>query len=252
MNLPSTSATFSLLRAMQQTQSRLDRTFTHLATGKRIASASDDAAGLAISQRLLAQERGYAQGERNLQDGGGYTATTEGSLQSSNETLQRMRELAVQAGNGTLSETDRATIQEEYDQLAATLDQTSTGSLSTTFTDGNGGEITVDVTDTSAAALGVGGLAVGDPGTLEALDHATDQVSAQRGRLGAAENQLGRRSDVVAQMREAMAAARSRIEDADYATEMASLMRDRILHGMQAAGLRLILRAERTPLNLLA
>lgn len=250
LSISNTNGTLSMLRALYQTSDRLGRTYSHLATGRRIAGASDDAAGLGIAERLRARSIGLFQGERNLADGISYASTAEGRMESSHETLHRMRELAVQAGNGTLSAEDRATIQEEYDQLAATLDQTAPEAESRTFTDGNGGEVTVEVADTTAGGLGVGGLDVADEGTLGAIDAAIDEVSTARSALGTAMNRMAYRSDIAGAMRESTDAARSRIEDADFALELADLTRDRLLYGLQISGLSLTARSQGAVLDL--
>lgn len=251
MSLSIGNASQGMLRALHRTKDRLDRTFTHLATGKRIASASDDAAGLAISERMRATTRGLDQGQRNLADGYGYAATAEGTLQSSQDTLQRMRELAVQAGNGALNASDRATIQQEFDQLAASLDQNAPAAGSRTFTDGNGGEVAVDVADTSASGLGVAGLSLSDPNALARIDGAIENVAGARSSLGTVMNQLRYRSDVVGAVAETTEAARSRIADADFATELADLTRDRILQRLQLSGLAIVGRNNSATLDLL-
>ncbi|MCA8976830.1 MAG: flagellin [Planctomycetes bacterium] len=252
MSLHPTNGTSSLLRALHRTQTRMDRTFTHLATGKRIAKASDDAAGLAIGRRLEAEVRGLSQGERNLADGMSYVQTAEGSLQSHHDTLGRMRELSVQARNGTLSDGDRAVIQQEYDQLAASLDQTAdgarfgdqnlldgsaSGSGAPSFTDGSGEDVRVEIGDMDSEHLGVRGRDVADPETLDAIDAAIDDVSRTRASLGATHNRMAYRAESVATMRVNAEESRSRIEDADYAKEVADLTRDRILLQMQVSGL---------------
>lgn len=240
-------------RALQRGRDRLERTMAHLATGKRIATASDDAAGLAIAQRLSAQVHGMAMGERNLADGQSLARTAEGALQSSHDAIGRMRELSIQAQNGTVSAADRATIQGEYDQLAAQLDQTARG---TTFagrnlldgsasgagapviTDGSGGDTAIDIAAADAASLGVGGLDVGDPATLQALDAATAQVSASRSELGAVDTRFVHQSAALAVGRENAEAARSRIEDVDVAKEVATLTQERILQSLQLSGVK--------------
>lgn len=223
------------LHAMQEADRRLQNTFRHLATGKRIASAADDAAGLAIAARLQAQQRGLDQGVQNLAAGQDLARTAEGALQGTQDALGRMRELSVQAQNGTLSAEDRATIQQEYDQLAAQIDQTAQGTShggqnlldgsaasGIEIADGQGGTTAVAIADQSAGSLGVAGRQVGDPNTIGALDAASDRVSQTRARLGAIDNRLGSQARSLGNTSEALAAARSRIEDADVAFEMAA------------------------------
>lgn len=266
MSLSIHKSSDGVLNAMQKVRSRQERTHSHLATGKRIASASDDAAGLAISKRLESRVRSMAQGERNIQDGVSITRTAESSLQTSHESLGRMRELTVQAQNGTLSDDDRATIQAEYDQLAAELDQTAAGTRfsdralldgssggaeAPVITDGGGGETKIDIPDMRAAALGVAGRSVSDPATLDAIDEASARVSSVRSELGATENRLGHQSEALAAARVSAEEARSRIEDADVAREVADMTRDRILQGLQMSGLKITGRSNHRVLDLL-
>ncbi|MBZ0154179.1 MAG: flagellin, partial [Planctomycetes bacterium] len=98
-------------RTLQELLTRQQRTFAQLASGKRITSAADDAAGQAIARRLEADSRGFAVGERNVADGRDLARIADGAMQSTHDAISRMRELAVQAGNGALSADDRATLQ---------------------------------------------------------------------------------------------------------------------------------------------
>ena len=171
-------------RYLEQVAELQKRNQEKLASGKRIARAADDAAGLAIAKRLEAEVASAEQGGRNLADGRSLARTADAALQSSQDTVARMRELSVQAQNGTLSDSDRATIQQEYDQLAEQLDQVAggtdfagqtllDGSLQGTgavvITDGEGGDTALEIQDAGAAALGVAGLDVSDPNTLASL-----------------------------------------------------------------------------------
>jgi flagellin len=238
------------LHALQKTQDDLMQGMRRLATGKRIATAADDAAGLAIAQRLAAIDRSMAQGERNLQDGDSMAATAAGALAQQSELLQRMRQLSVQAQNGTLSSADRVTIQQEYDQLSEQMTMTSagaafgdrplldgslTGTGSVDLNDGRAVAANIDLPDHSAAALGVDGWSVGDPATLDAIDQAIDRVSQTRAHLGATQNRLGHQIDSVRNSVEQTATARSRIEDADIAYEVAERTRNELLTASSVA-----------------
>ena len=238
---------------MERTAARLQRTSQQLASGRRIATAADDAAGLAIAQRLAAAVRGSAQGERNLADGQSLARVADGAMETSQDNLARMRELAVQAQNGTLSAADRATIQQEYDGLAAQLDQTAgaadfagrslldgsaSGADAIVVRDGSGGDHAVDLPDLRAAALGVAGRTVADPATVQALDAASAQLASARGRLGSADHAFGSHMAQLGAGAIAAEAARSRIEDADVAMAVAEQTRDRILLGLQIHGSR--------------
>ncbi|MFN3200987.1 MAG: flagellin [Bradymonadia bacterium] len=113
------------LRTQQKSQARLEKLLAQMASGKRISSASDDPAGMAIASRMTGEMRGLNQGMRNLSDGISYTQTAEAGLGSMSDALGRMRELAVQAGNGTLNAADRKIIQQEMDQLAQGISDTA-------------------------------------------------------------------------------------------------------------------------------
>lgn len=241
-------------RGLHQTQTRMNQTMAHLSTQKRIASAADDAAGLAIAMRLDASVRGLAQGERNLADGVSMVQTAEGSLANTHEALSRMRELTVQAQNGTVSAADRNVIQAEFDQLAAQIDQNAagarfgdqqslldgsqSGAAARQIVDGRGSSTELELPDVRSAALGVAALEVGDADTLSHLDQAIDRVSSVRANLGSTASGLQRSSAASATARENEAAARSRIEDADVAAEVANFTRDRILHSLQVSGIQ--------------
>src|SRR5688500_3350501 len=110
-------------RSLARLNDMLGQSYRRLSTGLRIATAGDDAAGLAISERLRAQVRSLEQAKRNANDGISLVQTAEGALNESNELLVRLRELAVQAGNGTVSAADRDTLQEEFAALVDEIDR---------------------------------------------------------------------------------------------------------------------------------
>jgi flagellin len=247
----------SLQRALQNTDRSLRDGFRALGSGRRIDRAADDAAGLSIAQRLGALEAALSQGQRNLNDGIGVAQTADGGLDQTGQILGRLRELSVQARNGTLSGDDRAVIQAEFDQLtdevdriaASTsfngrtlLDGSSGGAGAITFEDGveGGGDISLDLGDQSAGALGIQGLAVDDPAALDAIDGAIDRVSGARAEIGAAINRFRSSIDGLAVQQENVAAAKSRIADVDVAKAAAELVRDRIVQqgqlGLAAQG----------------
>ena len=222
------------------------RTLNQLGSGHRITRAGDDAAGLAISESLRAQERGLAQGQRNLSDGISLTRTAEGALSEASEIVIRMRELSIQAGNGVLDDAAKGAVQREFDQLGEELTRIThatefnsqkllngdlSGANAVTLRDGTGGDdvIQVSVGDHSAQALGVSGLDASDGSTLDALDAALSRISETRANLGATERRLtaGIRNLETAQ--ENTAAANSRIRDADFASSTAELARGQLL-----------------------
>ncbi|MCK5945247.1 MAG: flagellin FliC [Planctomycetes bacterium] len=254
-------------RYREQVERMRQRASERLASGRRIARAADDSAGLAISKRLEAAVRGNAQGERNVADGRSLVRTAEASLQGSQDALARMRELTIQAQNGTLSASDREVIQQEYDQLSAQLDQTARGTDfggralldgsaggvdAIRIDDGNGGQTAIDIDDAGAAALGVQGLDVGDAGTVAALDAARDRLSGQRARLGALDGGFSRQEQQLAVARANAEEARSRIEDVDVAREVANRTRARILSDLTLAGQRIADGSRQRVLDLLA
>ena len=116
-------ASLTAQRNLAAVTGRLQGNFARLSSGLRIATAADDAAGLGISERMRSQVRSYAVAGRNAQDGVSLAQTAEGALQETSNNLNRMRELAVQAANGTLTTTDRATIDAEFQQLIAEIDR---------------------------------------------------------------------------------------------------------------------------------
>jgi flagellin len=202
-------------------------------------------------QQFLAIEASLDQGVQNLQDGQSLLQTAEGALQGTSEALIRMRELGMQAQNGTLGDADRATIQAEYDQLSAEvtrisestgfngrklLDGSLQGAGAVHLADGTGGaSIEIAVGGQSADDLGLAALDLGDPTALSQIDRAIDAVSSTRGRLGAVDNRLESQLSTLQVAAENTAAARSRIGDADLAVETSNLTRGRIQEDAQVA-----------------
>ncbi|MBL8738350.1 MAG: flagellin FliC [Planctomycetes bacterium] len=245
-NLASIQAQRSLSRLTDQ----LGQSFRRLSTGLRIASAADDAAGLAISERLRAQVRSLDQARRNANDGISMVQTAEGALDESGNLLIRLRELAVQASNGSVSAADRDTLQQEFGDLVDEIDRIA---QSTEFNDiklldgsqaavsfhvGIGTTAGVDTLSVSldsarSADLGIDTLDIGSTGdplaAIDALDDAIDDVSGLRGRLGATQNRLGSTIANLAVQSENLTAAESRIRDVDVAYETAQLTRLQIL-----------------------
>src|SRR5687768_6131462 len=234
-------------RNLSAVTTRLSGNFSRLSSGLRIASASDDAAGLGISERMRAQIRSFGVAGRNAQDGQSLAQTAEGALQEVSNNLSRMRELAVQASNGTLNATDRATLDSEFQELSSEIDRIAS---QTTFNginllDGtatsidiqvgvNTGEtLTVALSDSTASTLAISGLDVtsvtNSNTALAAIDLAIDSVSTSRGTLGAAQNRMSSAIASIATARENLAAAESRIRDVDVAMETADLTRNSIL-----------------------
>jgi flagellin len=225
---------------------RIELSFRRLATGKRIASAADDPAGLAISERLAAQIKGLKAARRNAEDEIGVAQVAEGGLGTISDALTRMRELAVQSANGTLQPAEKNALQLEFAQLLAHIDQTA---ASTRFNDR---ELLPDV---RATTLGLASLSIGaggDPNAaIGALDAAIGTVSSKRAHFGATQNSLSRTIESMANQIENLSAAHSRIVDVDIAAETAELTKNRILQEAAISVLAQAIHQPRIALRLL-
>lgn len=239
-------------RNLSEVTLRLQRNYGRLASGLRVASAADDAAGLAISERLRAKIRSLQQAVRNANDGISLVQTAEGALSENSAILSRMKELAVQARNGTTSSSDRATLNDEFvslvDALARNASATTYGGVALldgltdniTFQVGDETTAGVDTFTTSLAnvttnALGVDTLNINTAcfdqidAAIDALSGAIDTVNTARGRFGASQNRLQSTISSLTVSVENLAAAESRIRDVDVASESADLTRNSIL-----------------------
>jgi len=237
-------------RSLAKIDAKLGIHYRRLATGLRITSAADDAAGLAISERLRAQIRSIDQAQRNAQDGVSLAQTGDGALEEVGNILGRLRELAVQSSNGTVSNTDRATLDAEFQNLVDEIDRIGKGtsfnginlldgSASTvTFQVGAGTSAGVDTISAQlspvlATGLGIDSLGVSTVGaattSLAAIDSAIDSVSRVRGRFGAMQNRLESTVRTLGVQSESLTSAESRIRDADVAGETAQLAKWQLL-----------------------
>jgi len=265
LRVNSNIASLNAQRSLSQTTDKLQANFRRLSTGLRISTASDDAAGLAISERFRGQIRSTAQAIRNAQDGISLTQTGEGALNEVSSILIRMRELAIQSSNGTVSGADRSTLNEEFGDLIEEIDRIA---KSTTFNgvsllDGTGSTITFQVgvgttagvdtiqlstSDTLASTLGLSSLDIGSTGlptvAISTLDLAINSVSRVRGELGAAQNRLTTTIANLQIQSENLSAAESRIRDVDVAVETAALTRNSIL---QQAAISILSQANTQP-----
>jgi flagellin len=272
-------------RNLSTSQSSLSTAMQRLSSGLRVNSAKDDAAGLAIAERMNTQARGMNVAMRNANDGISMAQVGEGALGKISDIFQRMRELAVQASNGTNSEDDRISLNEEYVQLAQEATRTLGGTqfnganilASTTAYEFQIGannvaeldRITVDPFDWTASAeitgllgaavlTGAGGVppqeisgvdGVNAQTAIGLIDTAIDAVNSQRATFGAVQNRF---DNVIANLMvasENQNAARSRIMDADYAAETANLSRAQIL---QQAGNAMVAQANQLPQQVLS
>lgn len=265
-------------RNLLNSQNSLSTSMERLSSGLRINSAKDDATGQAIANRMTAQINGMAQAQRNANDGISVAQTAEGALDQINDNLLRIRELSVQASNDTNSDTDRASIQEEItarvneiDRIAnstqfngknildgsiASMDiqvganTSASDTLTITLANGQSSALIVDDADASVD-LTTG--AVTDSATakasIDAIDNALEAVDSARSGLGSIQNRF---EAVIGNLQSSeinLSSARSRIEDTDYATEVANMTRSQIL---QQAGTSLLAQANQTPQNVLA
>ena len=217
-----------------------------LSSGMRINKAGDDAAGLSISEKMKNQISGLKQASRNAQDGISLIQTAEGALNETHSILNRMRDLSVQANNGTNADEDLTAIKAEMDELIAEIDNIAgtTQFNGTTLLDGEGvagltlqiganaGQTeTLTIADMSAEGLGVDGLDVtGDAeAAITALDAAIGSVSTQRSELGAKQNRLEHTINNLTTTSENLTEANSRIRDVDMAEEMMEFTKNNIL-----------------------
>jgi flagellin len=272
-------ASLNAQRNLSSSQGSLGTAMQRLSSGLRVNSAKDDAAGLSIAERMNTQVRGMNVAIRNANDGISMAQVAEGALGKVGDMLQRMRELAVQAANGTNSASDRVSLDEEYQQLASEATRT----LESTRFNGqaifkNSNALVFQIganTDTNVDQIQISGFdwsqgsgtaivsAVSDPtvnnisGTdganaltaMNNIDVAIDLINSQRATYGAVQNRFEAVVNNLQIAAENQAAARSRIMDADYAAETASLSRAQIL---QQAGNAMVAQANQLPQQVLS
>ncbi len=267
----SSQASYNVNKSMETSMARLS-------SGKRINSATDDAAGIQIAHRMTAEIQGLNQAVRNAADGQALLATAEGALEEVHMILLRIRELAVQSSNGTLLAADRNSLQQEVtvleNEIQRIADDTTwaglnllNGNLSTGGTNGamvfqlgadNGQTVTITVGSVSeAASFSIGGLSLTSTistasqaqAYITKLDSAISHISTNRGVYGATMNRL---DHVIANMQNVatnLATAKGRIEDADFAAETSNLARTQVL---QQAAMSMLAQANASKQNILA
>jgi flagellin len=263
-NIASLTAQRGLAKSSMEMSTALQR----LSTGLRVNSAKDDAAGLAIAERLTTQVRGYNQAIRNAGDGISLAQTAEGGLESIANSIQRMRELSVQAANATLTDADRQAINKEIEQLLEEVDRvdeqtkfnnlelfTATGSTFDFQVGANDGEVievaTIGLMDTTTLGINAIDLTTqaGAQSALTSLDTALGTVTTARAGLGAVINRFEQTISNLRMTVENVSSARSRIQDADFAAETAALTRQQIL---QQSGMAVLSQANQIPQNVLS
>ena len=266
-------------RNLSTTQSSLATSVQRLSTGLRVNSAKDDAAGLAIAERMNTQVRGMNVAIRNANDAISLSQTAEGALSKINDMGQRMRELAVQSANATNNETDREALNQEYQALAEEIKRNIAGTsfngtklfaagAALTFQIGANNATTDQITITTATmtddsdlkgALGaMGANAASAPGissftfatdALAKLDAMLAKVNSKRAEFGAIQNRFQAVIETLQVNAENQTASRSRIMDADFAQETANLTRAQVL---QQAGTSMLSQANQLPNNVLS
>ncbi|MDX7858832.1 flagellin [Aeromonas caviae] len=284
MFINTNTSSLNAQRNLMNTTKSLDTSYTRLASGLRINSAKDDAAGLQISNRLTSQINGLDQGNRNANDGISLAQTAEGAMDEVTGMLQRMRTLAQQSANGSNSAKDREALQKEVDQLGSEINRISqdTTFAGTKLLDGNYGgtfQVGADANQTIGFSLSqaggfsisgiaaavsagggatvitvfvsgstVGGISISTQtnaqNVLAAVDSMLEVVDGKRAELGAVQNRLDSTIRNQANISENVSAARSRIRDADFATETANMTKQNIL---QQAASSILAQANQRP-----
>ncbi|TFE03950.1 flagellin [Jeotgalibacillus salarius] len=259
-------------RNLNQTMNDTSKSLEKLSSGLRINRAADDAAGLAISEKMRSQIRGLDMAERNALDGISLIQTAEGALASTHDILQRMRELSVQASNGTLEDSDREAVQEEVDALISEIDRIAENTQfnSKELLNGESGatgtslslmlqiganedeDINFDISLMNSEALGIEGLSVSNEDdakdAITAISDAINTVSKERSNLGAFQNRLEHTVTNLQSANENLTAAESRIRDLDMAKEMSQFTRNNILN---QAGQAMLAQANQLPQGIL-
>jgi len=269
---------FNAHRTLTATSSQASKSMEKLSSGYRINRASDDAAGLAMSEKMRGQIGGLAQAQRNAQDGISLVQTAEGSLSEVHSMLQRVRDLKVQHSNGTLSADDQSAIESEIGQIGSEiksivdntkfngnklLDSTgfkfqvgandneviNTGAVSLSGAVGTAGTGGLsEIMNISDAATAKTALSTGALSTISGIDNAVKNVSTVRGNLGAIQNRLENRLNNLATYQENLTASESRIRDVDMAAEMTKFTKLGIL---QQAGTSMLAQANQSTQNVL-
>lgn len=262
-------AAMSAGRALQNSSTDQAKSFQRLATGNRITSAGDDAAGLSIGENLRAQVRSLGQAERNANDGISFVQVAEGGMNEIGNILVRMRELGIQAASDTIGDTERGFIDKEIQSLKQEVDRIAnvTTFNGTPLLNGDAGrdlhfqvgarkddriEFRPDDYNVKADRLGISGIDYKSTDSareaLDNIDQAMTLVSGARAELGANQNKLQSTVNNLAVQKENLSAARSRIVDTDVALETSNLVKGNIL---QQAGISVLSQANMAPTSAL-
>lgn len=260
-------ASISAQRALGITKMNLDNNLRKMSSGERITRASDDAAGLAISEKLKAHIRGIRQAKRNADDGISLIQTAEGALNEVSNIVIRLRELSIQAASDTVGDVERGFSNIEFQNLLEEIQRISKGTEfnGRKLLDGTGGLVEVQVgihndptqdrikfdsseTDATLEAIGIMGEACntkeGAQLSLAKLDEALLKINGNRANLGALQNRLQSAGNTIAITEENFSAANSRIRDVDVASETADMAKNNIL---SQAGVSVLAQANQSP-----
>jgi flagellin len=270
---------FNTHRQLQISSDAASSSMEKLSSGYRINRAADDAAGLAISEKMRGQIGGLDQAQRNAQDGVSLVQTAEGSLDEVHSMLQRLRDLKVQFNNGTLDSDDQDAIAAEVSQIGQELGNIATNTefngnkllqgATFSFQVGANDNETIttqavtlsgaigsagtgglsEVTALSTTALAKTALSSGSLSTIDVIDNAIKNISSARANYGAVQNRLEHRMNNLATYQENLTASESRIRDVDMAAEMTSYTKENIL---QQAGTSMLAQANQMPQSILS
>jgi flagellin len=243
-------ASLQAQKNLNMAQSSLATSFNRLSSGYRINSSADDAAGLAISESMKMQIRSYTVAERNANDAISMAQTADGALGQVSDIMQRMRELATQGANGSLTTADRGYLQTEFSQLQAEVKRIMTSvkfnGLNLITAASNTVQFQVGINNIASDRINItfggvklsallsttttlSGLATNSQTALDTIDNSLSQVSTNRARFGAAMNRLQITTSNIETMRLNVSAANSRIRDVDVAEETAKMSREQVL-----------------------
>jgi flagellin len=251
---------FNAHRQLTGTAAKAASSMEKLSSGYRINRAADDAAGLAISEKMRAQIGGLAQAQRNAQDAVSLVQTAEGAMNEVHSMLQRVRDLAVQFNNGTLSTSDKAAITAEVAQLSAEIGKIATDTKFNGIQLLSGGNtITFQVGADQGQSLSVSSVslttdvsstvfAFGTTASISLVDDAIEKVATDRATFGAVQNRLEHTMNNLANYEENLTGAQSRIRDVDMASEMVNFTKLQIL---QQAGTSMLAQANTSPQSVL-
>jgi flagellin len=260
-------ASIAAQRALGITKNNMDNNLRKMSSGERITRASDDAAGLAISEKMKSHIRGLRQAKRNSDDGVSLIQTAEGAINEISNIIIRLRELSIQAASDTVGDTERGFSNIEFQNLLEEVQRISESSEfnGRKLLDGTGGVVEIQVgihndplndrikydsatTDTTVASLGLVGENIarkeGAQLSLAKLDDALVRINGTRASLGALQNRLQSASNTIAIQEENFSAANSRIRDVDIASETADLAKNNIL---SQAGVSVLAQANQSP-----